>query len=149
MAGEVQSLQPRNTHHSLDDRANSASRSKRDLELLPKFRARVRLKQFEAAENHRERVIDFMGGGVGKLGHGAQSLRATLRLKQLGVADGQSGLTTKVVEEVLVVRAEPERLATCQGQHGDEYAVENDRHAVEASQSVTRPPIMGKKPRVA
>ena len=53
MAGEVQSLQPRNTHHSLDDRANSASRSKHDIELLPKFWVRVRLEQFEAAENDR------------------------------------------------------------------------------------------------
>src|SRR5262245_53123119 len=123
MAGEIQSLQPRNTRHPLDDRAKSASRSKRDLELLPKFRVRVRLEQVEAAEDHRERVIDLMGGGVGKLGYGAQRLRATLRLEQLGVADGQSGLTTKVVEEVLVVRAEPEGLATCQGQHGDEYPV--------------------------
>src|SRR6516165_11245246 len=147
MAGEIQSLKPRNTHHPCDDRANSAGRIQRDLELLPKFWVRVKLEQFQAAENHRERVIDLMGGGVGKLGYGAQSLRATLRLEQLGVADGQSGLTTKVVEEVLVVRAEPERLATCQGQHGDEYAVEHDRHAVEASQSVTHPPIMGKKPR--
>src|SRR5215468_7989121 len=149
MAGEVQSLQPRNTHHSLDDRANSASRSQRDLELLPKFWVRVRLEQFEAAENHRERVIDLMGGGVGQLGYGTQRLRATLRPEQLRIADGQSGLTTKVVEELLVVRAEPEGLATCQGQHGDEYPVEHDRHAVEASQSVTHPPIMGKKPRVA
>ena len=115
------------------------------LELLLRW-VRVKLEQFQAAEN---RVIDFMGGGVGKLGHGAQSLRATLRLKQLGVADGQSGLTTKVVEEVLVVRAEPKGRPTCQGQHGDEYAVENDRHAVEASQSATHPPIMGKKPGVA
>jgi len=71
MAGEVQSLQPRNTHHPLDDRANSASRSKHDIELLPKFWVRVRLKQFEAAENDRQRVIDFMRGGVGQLGYGA------------------------------------------------------------------------------